>query len=216
LAWFEPIEIPKHFPRTPLHPFFKEIPMLIQILTQQPHMLGAILKGTPVWVWGLLAALLALGASQLPDRKLSLPRVTMVPIAMLGFALFGMVSAFGNSGQLAPAALAWLASATVTTGLLLWLPAPAGAAFDVSTARFSVPGSVVPLLIILGIFLTKYGVGVEMAINPNAARNAQFVVSVAVLYGAFNGIFLARSLRLLRLMWHKRTAAGLVSVAQGA
>jgi hypothetical protein len=99
LAWFEPIEIPKHFPRTPLHPFFKEIPMLIQILTQQPHMLGAILKGTPVWVWGLLAALLALGASQLPDRKLSLPRVTMVPIAMLGFALFGMVSAFGNSGQ---------------------------------------------------------------------------------------------------------------------
>jgi hypothetical protein len=79
-----------------------------------------------------------------------------------------------------------------------------------------VPGSVVPLLIILGIFLTKYGVGVEMAINPNAARNAQFVVSVAVLYGAFNGIFLARSLRLLRLMWHKRTAPGLVSVAQGA
>ncbi len=182
--------------------------MLIQILTQQPHMLGAIVKNTPVWVWGLLAALLALGLSQLIDRKINVQRVAIVPLGMLGFALYGMVSAFGNSGQLAPVALAWLASASVTTGLLLYLPAPAGAGFDAESARFDVPGSVVPLVIILGIFLTKYAVGVEMAINPAAARNAQFVVSVAVLYGAFNGIFMARSLRLLRLMWRQRKSPG--------
>ena len=35
--------------------------MLIQIATHQPQMLSAIVKHTPIWVWGLLAALLWLG-----------------------------------------------------------------------------------------------------------------------------------------------------------
>ncbi len=182
--------------------------MLIQILAQQPNMLAAIVKGTPVWVWGLLAALLALGLSQLADRNISLQRAAMVPLAMLGLAVYGMVSAFGNSGQLAPVALAWLASVSMTTGLLLQVPTPAGTRFDTASARFTVPGSAVPLLIILGIFMTKYGVGVEMAINPAVSRDAGFVLTVATLYGAFNGIFLARALRLLRLMWQKRVAVG--------
>ena len=41
--------------------------MLIQIATHQPQMLSAIVKHTPIWVWGLLAALLWLGASR-PNR----------------------------------------------------------------------------------------------------------------------------------------------------
>lgn len=190
--------------------------MLIQILTQQPHMLGAIVKNTPVWVWGLLAALLALGLSQLIDRKISVQRVAIVPLGMLGFALYGMVSAFCNSGQMAPVALAWLASASVTTGILLWLPTPGGTRFDAATARFVVPGSLVPLLIILGIFMTKYGVGVEMAMNPAASRDAGFVLPVASLYGVFNGIFMARALRLLRLRWHQPVATGGAATTQGA
>ncbi len=35
--------------------------MLIQIATHQPRRLPAIVQHTPVWVWGLLAALLWLG-----------------------------------------------------------------------------------------------------------------------------------------------------------
>ena len=35
--------------------------MLIQIATHQPRRLPAIVHHTPVWVWGLLAALLWLG-----------------------------------------------------------------------------------------------------------------------------------------------------------
>ena len=35
--------------------------MRIQIATHQPRRLPAIVQHTPVWVWGLLAALLWLG-----------------------------------------------------------------------------------------------------------------------------------------------------------
>ena len=38
--------------------------MLFQLVTHQPQAVGRILQGTPVWVWGLLGALMALGLSQ--------------------------------------------------------------------------------------------------------------------------------------------------------
>ncbi len=187
--------------------------MLIQILTHQPHMLTAIVKGTPIWVWGLLLVLLALGISQLADRRPSLRRVVLVPFAMFGFAIYGMVSAFGSGPLSGPVALAWAASAIAATGLMLQLRTPAGTSFDAATTSFWVPGSSVPLLLILGIFLTKYIVGIELALNPAQARDASFVLPVGLLYGAFNGIFVARAMRLLRLA---RQSADLGETTQAA
>ncbi|RYF56022.1 MAG: hypothetical protein EOO29_53065, partial [Comamonadaceae bacterium] len=42
--------------------------------------------------WGLLAALVALGASQLRDRTASLARVSVMPIGMTAFSLWGTLS----------------------------------------------------------------------------------------------------------------------------
>ena len=173
--------------------------MLIQLLTQHPEALGSIVKNTPAWVWGLMAALLALGISQMADRELTLRRVIVTPIAMLGLSLYGIFSAFGNGGQLGAAMLTWSITAAVSAALMLRVSAPAGTGYDARSGQFSVPGSVVPLLLILGIFLTKYAVGVELAMQANQARDAAFVLPVAMLYGAFNGIFAGRALRLLRL-----------------
>jgi hypothetical protein len=173
--------------------------MLIQLLTQHPQALGTIVKQTPTWVWGLLAALLALGLSQLYSRQLTLRRVVILPAVMLGFGLYGLVSAFGNSGQIGAVLSAWLlAAAGVAAGVLQIAP-PAGTRFDPASETFSVPGSVVPLLLILGIFMTKYIVGVELAMQGTQAHDAAFALPIALLYGGFNGIFTARALRLLRL-----------------
>lgn len=173
--------------------------MLIQLITQHPEALGNIVKNTPPWVWGLLVALLALGISQLFNRQLTLRRVIVTPIAMLGLALYGIFSAFGNGGQLGTAVLMWVIAAAVSTAVMLRLPAPIGTGYDAQSSKFSVPGSVVPLLLILGIFLTKYAVGVELAMQPAQARDASFALPVALLYGVFSGIFAGRALRLVRL-----------------
>jgi hypothetical protein len=170
-------------------------------------MLLRILANTPPWVWGLLAALLALGISQMFTRTASLARVMALPAAMTGLALYGIFSAFGT----APATLlAWCAAAAaLALPALLRRPLPAGTRFDAATRRFHLPGSPLPLLLILGIFLTKYVVGVMLAMRPALAAETNFALLVAALYGLFSGIFLGRALRLWRLA--KRPAVALAS-----
>ncbi len=159
-------------------------------------MLVQILANTPTWVWGLLAALLALGASQLFTRSASLLRVMILPAAMTGLSLYGTLSVFGA----APAGLlAWCAAAGMAVPLVLRRPLPARTRYDAATRRFTLPGSGLPLLLILGIFLTKYVVGVMLAMRPALAGDAGFAPAVAALYGAFSGVFIGRALRLWRL-----------------
>lgn len=173
--------------------------MLLHLLVTQPSAIFPILKGTPHWVWGLLAALLALGVNQMFFRQATLGRVIITPVAMLALALHGVLSAFGSSGQLANVMLLWLVAAVVAAALVMTLSPASGARFDAVTRRFSMPGSAVPLLLFLGIFMTKYVVGVELALQPTALRDAAFALPVVLLYGAFSGIFMARAARLLLL-----------------
>lgn len=175
--------------------------MLLQIITHQPRMLGAIVLHTPGWVWGLLAALLALGATQLFDRQASVLRVSAMPLAMACFALYGLVSAFGDSHLWIGTLALWLATAAAGTALALWLrpSPPEGTRFDAQTAHFALPGSLQPLALIGGIFLVKYGVGVELVLQPAQAHDPGFAYAVALLYGGFNGLFAARLIRLWRL-----------------
>lgn len=181
--------------------------MLIDIATHQPQMLLSIARQTPTWVWGLLAALLALGLSQLRPREASLSRVVLMPLGMAAYSVYGLFSAFGaNPGS---ALAAWLLAAPLVAGAsLLWsLQPPAGVRYYAGEARFHLPGSAVPLLLILGIFFTKYIVGVELALQPTLARDSAFTVQIAALYGLFNGVFLARAARLWRLARNGATAA---------
>lgn len=176
--------------------------MLINLIVHHPEALAQIIANTPAWVWGLLAALLWLGASQLFDRTAALRRVLLMPLAMTGFSVYGLASALARSAQTGAAVGIWLITAVAVTTLALWMRpgAPAGARFDSATRRFYLPGSAVPLLLIVGIFVTKYVVGVELALQPSLAADAAFAMQIAVLYGMFNGWFAARALRLLRLV----------------
>ncbi|MFN3439209.1 MAG: DUF6622 family protein [Acidovorax sp.] len=172
--------------------------MLLNLLTQQPQMLGQIIQNTPFWVWGLLAGLLGLGGSQLFDRNVSLVRAMVMPVAMTGLSVYGLVSAFGKAGTVLGA---WLIAATLIAALALWLQptAPSDTLYAGSSRSFFIPGSAMPLALILGIFLTKYFVGVELALQPALTRDSSFALQIAVLYGVFNGLFAARALRLWRL-----------------
>lgn len=184
--------------------------MLLQLLVHQPQALGQIIRQTPYWVWGLLAALVWLGASQLVDRTARLVRVVIMPVAMTGFSLYGLASAFGGAGHTSATVGAWMAAAAAAASLALWFQptAPAGTRYDSASRCFELPGSAMPLALIMGIFLTKYLVGVELAMQPALARDASFALQIATLYGVFNGLFAARSLRLWRLV---RSSTGFAS-----
>lgn len=175
--------------------------MLMPLLIQQPQMLGAIIQRTPIWVWGLLAGLLWLGASQLRARLVGLVRALLTPLAMTVLSVYGVASAFAPAGQAAAALGTWLVAAVAIAALALWFQPspPAGTQYLPQARSFCVPGSAMPLALILGIFLTKYFVGVELALQPTLASSSEFALQIGTLYGVFNGLFAARALRLWRL-----------------
>lgn len=188
--------------------------MLLTLVVHQPQALLQIVQQTPRWVWGLLAALLWLGASQLFDRTASLRRVVLMPVAMAALSIYGVASAFAGAAQTGVAVGLWALVALTTASVAVWWQstAPAGARYCAASRRFDLPGSAMPLALIMGIFLTKYLVGVELAMQPALARDSAFALQIAALYGAFSGLFAARALRLLRLA-HSAGPAGLMAAA---
>jgi hypothetical protein len=82
---------------------------------------------------------------------------------------------------------------------MLTRAAPAGTAWDGGERRFVVPGSALPLVAMMGLFMTKYAVGVSLTLNPSLHLDVIFTVSVAAIYGGFAGLFLGRAARLWRL-----------------
>lgn len=179
--------------------------MLIQLVSQHPEAIATILRRTPVWVWGLLCALLVLGFSQARDRRVGLARMSLTPIGMTAFSLWGTVSAFGSSPLFAQALVVWIAAAVSAIALIL--PTRGNASYDPASRTFSMPGSLLPLALILGIFSVKYVVGVELAMAPALMRDPQYALTVAALYGAFTGIFVGRAARLWRLAFRAPAAA---------
>jgi hypothetical protein len=159
-------------------------------------MFTQIVLHTPLWVWALMAALVALGYSQTRSRTVGLRRVVIMPIAMVLLSLYGTVSAFGAS----PVVLCtWFAAGAMVASLVVLRPAPLGTAYDSAHRQFAVPGSWLPLFVVLGIFCTKYAVGATLAMQPAMERHTLFATLAGLLYGLCSGFFAGRALRLWRL-----------------
>lgn len=173
--------------------------MHIPVLLSQPQIIGPALRGTPGWVWALLAGLVWLGATQLRDRTASLARVTVMPLVMVALSVWGIAGAFGSSPMFGYTMLMWMLAAAVAFALVGAMRPPVGTGYDPAGRMFFLPGSAVPLLLIAGIFVTRYVVNVDVAIHPAVARDGGYTLVVGGLYGLFSGVFLGRAARLWRL-----------------
>lgn len=169
-------------------------------------MLIQILKHTPPWVFVLFFVLLALGCYQAHARTVSRGTLAIIPAAMIGLSFYGVVSAFGvDTIGLA----CWAAGAAVAVWLGARFTAPQGVAYSPQTGSFMVPGSWVPLALMMAIYFTKFAVGVMLARQLPIAREAVFAGAVSLCYGLFSGLFLARAI----VVWR---AAGRAAVVRGA
>lgn len=163
----------------------------------------AIVQHTPTWVWVLLSVLIAFGLWQTRDRKMSLLRVTILPLVMIALSLSGVFSAFGHF----PVALGgWAAGVGAALAFGRQIVSARGATWSAQTATLHVPGSWVPLALIVGLFAVKYFVGVQLAMHPARAADAVFAGLCSLAYGGFSGLFLARGIALRSLA---RRPAGL-------
>jgi hypothetical protein len=169
-----------------------------------------ILTHTPLWVWGILAALVVLGLQQTRDRQLSPTRLTVLPVVFIGLSLSGVLRFPG----IAPLAIgAWACGFACVALLLRRALAVPRARWSVETQTVAVPGSWLPLVLIVGLFLMKYGVGVTLAMHPEQGSDPTFSAVYEFVYGLFAGLFWFRS-RSVRAVVPARNAASAVALRQ--
>lgn len=169
------------------------------------HMLSNILSHTPAYVWAILAFLVWRGVSALRAREVALRTLFIVPLAMLGLSLHDIGARFGLDG----AALGAWGAGALSGALLAWKLGGSRIGAGAAPGSVRVAGSVLPLLLMLAIFFTKYLAAVLLAIQPGLRHDAAFVAALCALFGVFNGWFggrLARDLAACRALPAGRAA----------
>jgi len=136
----------------------------------------------PAWVPVLFVALAFLG------YRLSLPRTVrpgkllLIALAMFAWSLYGLLGSFGP----APLALAlWV----LGYGLALSLGVQYFSAQGPTTVgdRVHMPGSWVPLGLLMGIFSVKFVLGAAMAMRSPMLHDLAFIAGISLLLGLLSG-----------------------------
>lgn len=150
-----------------------------------------ILQHTPLWVFGLFIGLVFLGYSQTKTRLLSVKRLIIFPIVMLSLSVLGIASSFGI--HLLSIAM-WLCGLSLAFAINYWVVSPRDVRYLKDEQVFSIPGSWLPMVLIMVIFFTKYLVGVLLALHPETVHTPRFLVSACLVFGLSSGLFLARAI----------------------
>lgn len=165
-------------------------------------MLIEIVRHTPSWVWLLLAVLLWRGYGMTRPQQVTQTRAAMLPALFTALSLSGVISTFGAQPG---ALLCWAGGLVLSAYEVQRHGAPKGAVYLAQSRRYALPGSWVPLLLIVLIFVVKYGVGIQLALHGELRQVELFLLAVSTAYGALSGMFLGRALRL----WHLQRMEGL-------
>lgn len=152
-----------------------------------------ILKGTPLWVWAILAALIYLGSKQLKTRVVTRYSVLIAPVV---FLFVGLMAAGRGPVGFATWAASLISVAAVT--FFVWQPT-GGARYETNGDQLHMPGSVVPMMLMLAIFLLNYVINVVLAINPSFRSELAWQVGPALILGALSGVFIGRAATLFRM-----------------
>jgi len=152
--------------------------------------LSELISNTPIWVFAIFFTLLVLGFIQSKERIVKVKTIFILPLVMITFSFFGVFSVFGIS--ILTMSL-WILGLVITLIIGLKLAYPKFVSFSVQSNKLTIPGSWVPLFLMMAIFFTKYFVGFAVARELPLVNEGIFVVLLSLVYGAFSGIFLSRS-----------------------
>jgi hypothetical protein len=167
-------------------------------------MLNEIFSRTPVWVWGILVVILYFGIQQSKQRTVPKRRLAILPMVMLGLSLSGIWSAFGAS---IIGLAGWLAALTLVLILNQQLKPNEQATFSPVTKKFNVPGSWLPLCLMMAIFIAKYVVAILLGYNSTLKQSMEFIFSVSFVYGFLSSIFFVRAWR----VWATQAKHGMMA-----
>jgi hypothetical protein len=152
-----------------------------------------ILQNTPYWVWGVFVLLLVLGLSQTRKRSVSRILVFVLPVVMVPLSFYAVSAAFGIKPLPLIAWAVGIAAALALNSFVL--RAPSGVRYQ--QGQFEIPGSWIPLILMMVIFLARFALGFTQATNPALVGTDAFAGIVSVILGLCSGTFVARAMKTL-------------------
>ena len=158
------------------------------------NLIGNVLGYTPVWVWFLLVGLIALGLKWTQPRQTGLTGIFVVPAIMVLLSLSHLLSDGLSMVSLAALALGGLLG--VAAGLSLerrYRPVALGG------GRLQLAGEWTPMLVMLGVFLTRYTGAAVAAAAPVVAEGLEFRLMLGGLSAFFALLLVTRTSLRLRL-----------------
>jgi hypothetical protein len=158
-----------------------------------------ILINTPPWVFVLLALLIWLGSLSLRPRSQPLRRLLIVPAVFFLMGVSRLVLGHKSIELLA----VWLVSAALLAALALYT-GPRNVTIDSDTGYIRRPGSVLPLVRNILVFVLQYAVAVVTAMKLDIGIDV--AIAGQAISGACAGYFLGWTIALLR-SYRARTVA---------
>ncbi|HEX5126254.1 MAG TPA: DUF6622 family protein [Rhodocyclaceae bacterium] len=166
------------------------------------------LQHVPLWVYGVFLFLVAAGVSQLRDRSVSARRAVLMPLAMMLWSASKLVTSPQTAST---AGLAWGLALGFSLLICLLAGYPRGIAMEASGRSLRMSGSALPLVLMMLVFVVRF-VATALAIRqPQLAASAPFASGFGLVYGLISGIFFARAIGVLRVVWRERRTASLSS-----
>lgn len=167
-----------------------------------------MLAHVPTWVYGLFALLLALGLLFTRARAVHPVVPTLMAVGFGCYSLYGVISSFGA----APTTVAsWAIGMAVSAFLGRPYFGPRELSRVAGSPKVLVPGSWLPLALMMGIYAVKFFVGVVRGARLPIGTEEWFGPGVCLVLGLLSGGFTARGLNVRRYV--RATAAEVKALA---
>ena len=144
----------------------------------------------PVWVLPLLGLLVWLGVLQSRPRWVAPRRLAGVALGLGALSLWGVTVAFGPRPD---AVLFWALGMTLALALGPVLGPRGSMSFDAHARRVHLPGSWLPLALMLGIFGIRFGLGVAAGLGDPVQGGSATAAVCALALGLLSGGFAVRA-----------------------
>lgn len=162
---------------------------------------ATIIQGTPVWVWVLLVFLLSRGFKALSSRTVPLSRLAIIPLI---FTAWGIVHLALNPLAGWSAVIVWMAAALAGIAAGVFMAGKTRFVVDPGANTVMVPGSALPLALMIAIFAVRFWLGFHMAMATNASLLGVYVLIGAAVSGIVAGVFCGRFITYWRAMAARR------------
>ncbi len=153
-----------------------------------------IITHTPVYVWVILYLLIFRG---IKARKTTILSLKTYPIVPLLFFFWVCYSLFTHDEISAKLLVLWIFSLGVGAAIGYRMMQKLNIRFDKKKKLIKLPGSWVPLILSMSIFVIQYFVNVAYALHPELTSNGTFL-PLELLNTAITGCFIGRLVGCLR------------------